>query len=52
MTVQMVGARRLSVLMRAERLRDLDSSWLLFGPEPDEAEEETAGLEPWKIAAE
>ncbi len=39
MTVQFTGVSLLTALMRAERRRDLDTSWLLFGP-TDEAEAE------------
>jgi hypothetical protein len=51
-TVQGLGVSVLTALMRSERRRELDSSWLLFGPEePAEKDEEDA--EPlWKFAAE
>ena len=55
MTVQGLGVGVLTALMRAERRRDMDSSWLLFGPEePAEAEEEGAdeAAPAWKFAAE
>jgi hypothetical protein len=53
MTLQLLGARRLADLMRAERTRDLDTSWLLFGPEPDvEDEVEAEEPQPWRYAAE
>lgn len=56
MTVRSIGAGRLAALMRAERIRDLDMSWLLFGPADDLAEE-TPEAEPeipyaWRFAAE
>ena len=53
MTVQGLGVSVLATLMRNDRRRDLDSSWLLFGPEeePVEAEEEDLP-EPWRFAAE
>ena len=56
MTVQGLGVGVLTALMRSERRRDLDSSWLLFGPQ--EAAEETVADEAdeptpaWKFAAE
>lgn len=52
MTVQILGAPRLAAIMRAERLRDLDSSWLLFGPETEEGGEQLEDYEPLKYAAE
>lgn len=51
MTLQLVGARRLADLMRTERARDLDTSWLLFGPQGEDEEVEEVS-EPWKYAAE
>ena len=53
MTLQLVGAARLARLMQADRLRNLDTGWLLFGPHCDEelADEEPA-LEPYRYAAE
>lgn len=55
-TVQGLGVSVLTALMRSERRRDLDSSWLLFGPQEvaeeavaDEAEEPPPA---WKFAAE
>lgn len=51
MALQLVGVSQLTQLMRAERRRDLDSSWLLFGP-VDEEEVEAEASEPWKYAAE
>ena len=56
MTVRSLGATTLAKLMRADRLRDLDTSWLLFGPADDaveaevEAPEDTAAA--WRYAAE
>ena len=57
MTVQGLGVGVLTALMRAERRRDLDSSWLLYGPEePAEVvvEEENAdgAARAWQFAAE
>jgi hypothetical protein len=55
MTVQGLGVSVLTALMRSERRRDIDSSWLLFGPEePVEAEmeEEEPAPEVWRYAAE
>jgi hypothetical protein len=53
MTVQGLGVGALTALMRSERRRDIDSSWLLFGPEEPAAEEnEDAPPEPWRFAAE
>lgn len=52
MTVQGLGVGLLTALMRSERRRDIDSSWLLFGPEePAEAEEEDDAAPAWKVAA-
>lgn len=55
MTVQGLGACVLTALMRADRHRDSDSSWLLFGPteEPDErSDSEEFHNVAWKFAAE
>lgn len=55
MTVRSIGAGTLTALMRAERIRDLDSSWLLFGPSDevvDVAEEEPEIPFAWRFAAE
>lgn len=53
MTVQGLGVGVLTALMRSERRRDIDSSWLLFGPEePMEEDEQEAQPEPWRFAAE
>jgi hypothetical protein len=55
MTVQGLGVGVLTALMRSERRRDFDSSWLLFGPEePAEAEaaEKDDATPTWKFAAE
>jgi hypothetical protein len=53
MTVQGLGAGVLAALMRSERRRDIDSSWLLFGPEEPAAEdEEEVQREAWRFAAE
>lgn len=53
MTVQGLGVGVLAALMRSERRRDIDSSWLLFGPQqPAEAEEEDDAAPAWKFAAE
>ena len=53
MTVQGLGVNVLTTLMRGDRKRDIDSSWLLFGPEEpaEEVEEEDASPEPWRFAA-
>lgn len=55
MTVQGTGVSALTALMRAERLREADFSWLLFGPteEPAELAEASEPLPAeWKYAAE
>lgn len=55
MTVQGLGVTVLTALMQSDRRRDLDSSWLLFGPEepPAEAVEmDDAPPEHWRYAAE
>ena len=53
MTVQGLGVSVLTALMRSERRRDIDSSWLLFGPEePAEEDEERPDAQPWRFAAE
>lgn len=55
MTVQGLGACVLTALMRADRGRDSDTSWLLFGPAEAPAElDETREPENviWKFAAE
>ena len=53
MTVQGLGVNVLTALMRGDRRRDIDSSWLLFGPEEQaEEEEDEASAEPWRFAAE
>lgn len=53
MTVQGLGVGVLTALMRSERRRDIDSSWLLFGPEEPAAEEEAEEKpQPWRFAAE
>jgi hypothetical protein len=53
MTVQGLGVGVLTALMRSERRRDIDSSWLLFGPqEPVEEEAEELAPEVWRFAAE
>ncbi len=54
MLFQVIGACRLTALMRAERLRELDTSWLLFGPEGEGAAAEPEAKAPpaWRYAAE
>ena len=55
MTVQGLGVGVLTALMRGDRRRDLDSSWLLFGPDeaPAEVQEEPEpSNENWRYAAE
>jgi len=42
MTVLGTGADYLVALMRRDRVRDLDTSWLLFGPEGEAGAEEEA----------
>ena len=52
MTVQGIGACMLLTMMRRERLEDLDTSWILHGPEeppPDPAAELPVA---WRYAAE
>lgn len=51
MTLQLVGAVHLARLMQAERVRDLDTSWLLFGPVDEPAIEDEAPA-PFRYAAE
>jgi hypothetical protein len=53
MTVQGLGVSLLTALMRSERRRDIDSSWLLFGPEEPAAQAEEGDSAPaWRFAAE
>lgn len=56
MTVQGLGASGLAALMRSDRRRDSDSSWLLFGPgEPPlelDQHQQDEPQEPWRFAAE
>ena len=52
MTVQGLGVSVLTALMRSERRRDIDSSWLLFGPEEPATEEDLEAPESWRFAAE
>ena len=42
MTVLGTGADYLVALMRRDRVRDLDTSWLLFGPDGEPVTEEEA----------
>jgi len=56
MTVRSIGAASLARLMRADRIRDLDTSWLLFGPVDETASEDEEPVEDvppaWRYAAE
>ena len=55
MTVRSIGAATLARLMRADRIRDLDTSWMLFGPADDEVEVEATlpeDISAWRYAAE
>lgn len=56
MTVRSIGAATLARLMQADRVRDLDSSWLLFGPADEAVSAEDEPVEDsapaWRYAAE
>jgi len=53
MTILGAGADTLVALMRRDRVRDLDTSWLLFGPEGAPAEAGGADEpSPFLLAAE
>jgi len=60
MIVQGLGACRMMQLLRGERARDLDSSWLLHGPTEEPAEladqlvaaNEEEPIPAWRYAAE
>ena len=56
MTVRSIGPATLARLMQADRIRDLDTSWLLFGPADEAApadEEPVEDIPPaWRYAAE
>lgn len=53
MVLQTFGASRLAELMQASRLREPDTSWLLFGPDdPDVVEAVEDDAFPMLLAAE